>query len=140
MAIKKATAGIVRVPLRYYAFDEAGFEVTEEGGEQKYDTYVAELRRRSDREAKDREFDAAIDQTSRDILTDFCNLVLEVKGFEDFPPYTPETVSDVAFEYFNDPYMIEFVEQFMLGYQRRTMPVDFFRRFSPGSLEVPRAQ
>jgi hypothetical protein len=140
MPMSKAKAKrLVRVPLEYFSFDDAGSPIMN-GDEQAVETYVAEFRRRSDGEKKDLVFHEQLEPESKGILKDFAEVIVTIEGFEDFPEYTPETVGDVAFEYFNDPDMIGYAERFMLGYQRRTLPSEFFRRISPSSVEVPGTQ
>lgn len=128
--------GAVRVPLHFFKFTDEGESVMN-GKDQEVDTYAVHLKRRATGEVKDRTFHETLEQNSRDTLAEFCSLIVEVEGFDDFPTYTVETIGDVAFEYFNDPEVISFVDQFMLKYSRRVMPADFFRDFSASGVEIP---
>lgn len=135
MAFKKATIGLVPVTLEYYEYDEEGLAVRDDEGNQVKSKYKAVFKRRSSGASSERKFHEALTKNEITAFQDFCSLIVEIHGFLDFPAHTPETISDVAFGYFNNPDMIELVEQFMGGYYQQTMPAHFFRRPAPGSVE-----
>lgn len=139
MKISKKTAGYVKVPIHYLAFDE-NWEPIINDGVQEENVYTVKMRRRTTEKVKERKFHEKMEKDTADSLSDFCELVLAVEGFEDFPEHDEATAGDLAFDYFNDPDMVDYVIQFMSGYQRRVMPAHFFRNFSPSRVEVLTSQ